>query len=227
MFDNGSRKHHCPDCASKEKMNFYIMKKLIIFLTLISILTSCSIMLKPDSLQKEKLLFKHLKSWDEFRIEGIIEANYKSFAFRKNIIIRKNTEAFRIDIFDSGIMGLKPSPFISAYMDSVFVLRMPQEFEFIEADDLMFKKISIIFDLEKIYDEKDQIIKNGSLVIGDSEIFFSKKMKIRKIAFPQMQINFHYNDELEFMSIEQNNKEIANIQIDKITHENIRIQKPD
>ncbi len=227
MFDNGSRKHHCPDNYSKEKMNFCVMKKLIFFLTFISILTSCSIMSKPDSLQQEKLFFKHLKSWEEFRIEGIIEANYKSFAFRKNIIIRKNTEAFRIDIFDSGIMGLKPSPFISVYMDSVFVLRMPQEFVFIKTDDLMFENISIIFDLEKIYAEKDQIVKNGSLVIEDSEVFFSKKMEIRKIVFPQMQIYFQYNDELEFIYIEHNNKEIANIQIDKITHENIRIQKLD
>ena len=86
-------------------------------LLLIVFLAGCATLPKVD--QQEKLLLEHLQSWETIRIDGIIEANYKSFAFRKNIAIRKNEGIIKLDIYDIGLFGIRPTPFISASFDSV------------------------------------------------------------------------------------------------------------
>ena len=103
------------------------LNKFFLLFILLLFVTSCAFLLKPAEKDKEKLLITHLKFWENIRIDGIIEANYKSFVFRKNITIKKNSSAFRIDIYDSGIFGMQPTPFISAYYDSVLTIRIPDQ----------------------------------------------------------------------------------------------------
>lgn len=189
-------------------------------------LTGCAIFLKPDKEQKEKLLLEHLNSWKNFRIEGIIEVSYKSFAFRKSIILQKNKNIIRTDIFDSGITGLRPTPFFSAYFDSVLVIRFPEQNKLINSKDLDSKNITAILNnLQNIYYQKDEIIKNQFLKFKDFNVCFSDKMEISKISLQneKIDINFKYDNDLNFISIEKDKKDVANIQIDKIMRNNIKI----
>ncbi|MCK4653206.1 MAG: hypothetical protein KAU01_02050 [Candidatus Cloacimonetes bacterium] len=205
----------------------YLKNKIVILLILTLFVSSCAIFTKPDKVQKEKLLLEHLNSWKSFRIEGIIEVNYKSFAFRNNIILQKNNNIFRIDIFDSGITGLKPTPFFSAYFDSVLVLRLPDQSESTKIENAELKNISIIFNnLQDFYSQKDEIIENQFLIFKNYEVYFSDKMGIEKISFQKekIDINFKYDNDLDFISIEKDKKEVVNIQIDKITRNNIEIK---
>ncbi len=204
-----------------------LKNKIVILLILISLVSSCAIFTKLDKVQKEKLLLEHLNSWKSFRIEGIIEVNYKSFAFRKNIILQKNNNIIRIDIFSSGITGLKPTPFFSAYFDSVLVLRLPDQSESTKIKDIELKNISIFFnELQGFYSQKDKIIENQSLISRDYEVYFSYEMEIEKISLQKekIKINLEYDNDFSLISIEQDKKEVVNIQIDKITRNNIEIK---
>ncbi|MCK4312141.1 MAG: hypothetical protein KAW88_05345 [Candidatus Cloacimonetes bacterium] len=204
-----------------------LKNKIVILLILISLVSSCAIFTKLDKVQKEKLLLEHLNSWKSFRIEGIIEVNYKSFAFRKNIILQKNNNIIRIDIFSSGITGLKPTPFFSAYFDSVLVLRLPDQSESTKIKDIELKNISIFFnELQGFYSQKDKIIENQFLISRDYEVYFSYEMEIEKISLQKekIKINLEYDNDFSLISIEQDKKEVVNIQIDKITRNNIEIK---
>ncbi len=204
--------------------------KLIKFslLFIILLLTSCALLLKSAEIDKEKLLYEHLKFWENIRIDGIIEANYKSFVFRKNITIKKNSSAFRIDIYDSGIFGMQPTPFISAYYDSVLTIRTPdQQISQLNQGNKEEFDLSILFKLSDMFAMKDEIIKHQKLNYKDAIIIFSDDMKISEIRNNTnlTTISFNFLQDLDTITFHKEEKEIINIQIDKITHPNEEIHR--
>ena len=197
-------------------------KKANIFTCIIfSFLAGCATLPKVD--QQEKFLLEHLQSWETIRIDGIIEANYKNFVFRKNITIRKNEGIIKLDIYDIGLFGIRPTPFISAFFDSVLVLEMPDQPEpaIIYPKDL--PDISSFLHPVKLFEHKEQIIKDHKIHLENVEITFSEKMQITKIEDKDanFRIEFEYQNELEEITFFKEDKEIANIQIDKITYLNL------
>ncbi len=209
-----------------------ILLKISLFV-IVLFLWSCASLSIDDYSKKEKLLLEHLESWENFRIDGIIESNYKSFSFRKNISIRKNERAFRIDIYDSGIMGMHPTPFITVYMDTTIVLRMPFQTEESKFDSLLEKEklpdFSKIFDVQKLINNKEKIVPSQSYETDDCSLIFSEKMLLEKIVFTNQNfyINLEYsrNNEFSDISIFYGEKNISNIQIDKISHQKIGIKR--
>ena len=202
------------------------LNKFFLLFILLLFVTSCAFLLKPVEKDKEKLLITHLKFWENIRIDGIIEANYKSFVFRKNITIKKNSSAFRIDIYDSGIFGMQPAPFISAYYDSVLTIRTPdQEIEHISIEDENY--FSLLFNLNDLYVLKDDIFKHKRLFLENLMINFSNDMKISKISTnnDSTSVLFNYLSDLDSIVFQKEEKEIINIQIDKITHLNEEINR--
>lgn len=199
------------------KLNkFFLLSILLLFVT------SCAFLLKPAEKDKEKLLYTHLKFWENIRIDGIIEANYKNFVFRKNITIKKNNSAFRIDIYDSGIFGMQPTPFISAYYDSVLTIRTPDQ----QINQMIYENNEeidqILFQLSDLFVLKDEIISNNSLLLSNVLfIKFSDKMQIKQIndvRYP-FKLEFEYqNILLQTIQVFKEKEEMVNIQIDKITH---------
>ena len=198
-------------------------KDNLFFFIVFIILAGCATFPKVNKEEKEILLLKHLQSWETIRIDGIIETNYKSFAFRKNITIRKNEEIIKLDIYDTGLFGMRPTPFISAFFDSVLVLEMPDQSEPIVIYPKDLPEISSFLHLATLYEHKDQIIKNHKIHTGNVEFTFSEKMQIIKIEDKdaKFKIEFEYQDELVEIIFYMEDKEIANIQIDKITYKNL------
>ena len=204
------------------------LNKFFLLLILFFFVTSCSFLPKPAEYNKEKLLYEHLKFWENIRIDGIIEANYKSFVFRKNITIKKNSSAFRIDIYDSGIFGMQPTPFISAYYDSVLTIRTPdQQISQLNQGNKEEFDLSILFKLSDMFDMKDEIIKHQKLNYKDAIIIFSDDMKISEIRNNTnlTTISFNFLQDLDTITFHKEEKEIINIQIDKITHPNEEIHR--
>ncbi len=203
-------------------------KFFLLFLLLLFI-TSCAFLIKSAENDKEKLLYTHLKFWENIRIDGIIETNYKNFVFRKNITIKKNNSAFRIDIYDSGIFGMQPTPFISAYYDSVLTIRTPdqQTKQQIKPEGKEKIDISILFQISDLFAMKDKIIKHQKLNLNDVTIIFSDDMKIIEICNSKSstKITFNYLQDLNSITFQKEEKEIIKIQIDKITHPNEKINK--
>jgi len=206
--------------------------KIILFV-IVLVLWSCATLTIDDYSKKEKFLSNHLESWKNFRIDGIIELNYKSFSFRKNISIRKNEQAFRLDVYDSGIMGMHPTPFITVYMDTIIILRLPFQTENSKLDSLFEKEklpdFSEIFDVQKLIINKEKIVKSQNYENENYSLVFSNKMLIEKIVFtnPDSYIILEYdrNNELSDISFFYDEKNISNIQIDKISHQEIEIKR--
>ncbi|MCK4312771.1 MAG: hypothetical protein KAW88_08570 [Candidatus Cloacimonetes bacterium] len=203
--------------------------RLLIFFFLFSLFFGCATFQKIDFSQKEKLLSAHLKEWENIQIDGIIELNYRSFSFRKNIVIKKTGNLGRIDIFDSGVFGLKPNPFISAYFDSTLFVRFPEQTKFVEINNSSLKRELPDLSFIKIFDElvsnKNKILEEKKYRNNDFIFYFSDEMKLEKIELAQEKfcVLFDYSKELSKILIFKNSKEIANIQIDKISHKNIEI----
>lgn len=199
------------------------LKKAKIFLIISAFLVGCAILPEVDKQDKEKLLCEHLQSWETIRIDGIIEANYKSFAFRKNITIRKNRDILKIDIYDTGLFGMRPTPFISAFLDSVLVLEMPDQPESVVIYSKDLPDISTFLHPVTLYEHKDQIIKDYKIHTGNVEFTFSEKMQMIKIEDKdaKFKIEFEYQDELVEIIFYMKDEEIANIQIDKITYKKL------
>ncbi len=204
------------------------LNKFFLLFILLLFVTNCAFLPKPAEDDKEKLLDIHLKFWENIRIDGIIEANYKSFVFRKNITIKKNNSAFRIDIYDSGIFGMHPTPFISAYYDSVLTIRTPdQQINQINLKNKEEFDLSILFELSDLFAIKDEIIKQQKLNYKEAIITFSEDMKISEISSNTNynKIVFYYLHNLDSIAIHKDESEIINIQIDKITHPSEEINR--
>ena len=205
-------------------------RKFFIFLFLLLLLFGCATIPKTDFAQKEKLLSAHLKEWENIRIDGIIELNYRSFSFRKNIVIKKTGDRGRIDIFDSGVFGLKPNPFISAYFDSTLFVRLPEQPKFVGINNSSLERelpnLSFIRIFDELVSNKKKILIEKEYRNKDFIFYFSDEMKLEKIELTQenFYVLFDYLKELSKISIFKNSKEIANIQIDKITYKNIKIK---
>ena len=204
------------------------LNKFFLLFILLVFVTNCAFLPKPAEKDKEKLLYEHLKFWENIRIDGVIEANYKNFVFRKNVTIKKNNSAIRIDIYDSGIFGMQPTPFISAYYDSVLTIRTPdQQINQINRENKEEFDLSILFELSDLFAIKDEIIKQQKLNYKDAIITFSEDMKISEISSntDNNKIIFNYLHHLDSIAIHKDEKEIINIQIDKITHHTEEINR--
>ena len=184
-------------------------------------LAGCATLPKVD--QQEKLLLEHLQSWETIRIDGIIEANYKSFAFRKKITIRKNKEILQIDIYDTGLLGMKPEPFLSVNIDSLIWIKSQAETEPTTYKIEQFPEFELLLDPSKLIKYSNEIISNNELLLSNVlYIKFSEEMQIIQIdhvVYPQS-IKFKYQNELVEIIFYKEDKEIANIQIDKIAYKN-------
>ena len=199
-------------------------KANLLFSIVFIILAGCATLPKVDQQEKEKLLLEHLQSWETIRIDGIIEANYKSFAFRKNITIRKNEEILKIDIYDTGIFGIKPKPFLSVNIDSLIWIKSQAETEPRISKIEKFPEFELLLDPLKLVKYTDEIVSNNELLLSNVlYIKFSDKMQIiqiDRVVYPQS-IKFEYQDELLEIIFYMEDKEIANIQIDKITYKKL------
>ena len=204
------------------------LSKFFLLIILLFFVTSCAFLIKPSEKSKEKLLYTHLKFWENIRIDGIIEVNYKSFVFRKDISIKKNSSAFRIDIYDTGIFGMQPTPFISAYYDSVLTIRTPdQQITQLNQGKKEEFDLSILFELSDLFAMKDEIITRQKLNYKDAIIIFSDEMNISEILnnINLTTISFNYLQGLDSITFHKEETEIINIQIDKITPLNEEIHK--
>lgn len=184
-------------------------------------LTGCSLFSNRSLSRKEQFL-AHQKEWQEFRLKGIIEFQYKEFAFRKNISIKKNKEILRIDVFDSGLFGLSPKPLFTAFWDSVFTISTN---DLITLSDQKIKvpPLKEAFDLISY---QEVILKKESFSHKRTTFYFSQNMRLEKIDFSeQISAEFSYNEQLKDITIKKNNTTLAQIMVDEISFKNVKITR--
>ncbi len=204
--------------------------KYLLVLSISILLSCCSIIPNLSSNQKEALLKENLLKWEKFELEGLIELNYKAFSFRKNIIIKKKEGKIRLDIFDSGLMGLSPAPFLSAYLDTSLVLRLPGNDELTEIPAAKLREDLTLLDYlgntKQLLRFKKQILAENFLQLDDLNIEFSDQMQITAISHKNAdyRLNLVYGEELDQMIFYQKGKIMADILIDRITFSDVNIK---
>jgi hypothetical protein len=191
---------------------------------------ACSTVPKSSQL-REKQLLKQLSQWKNLRIDGVAELNYKGFSLRKNIVIKKNNAAIRADLFDSGIFGMSPTPFISVYFSDELWAQLPGQKKAEQLTTVDAEKLSmiseIIFNIDKLYEQKKEIISTKKAVFENVIISFNDNLQIAKIELIEKKYHavFSYNEVLSDISFWQDDKKAADIQIDKISFTEQEVNK--
>lgn len=199
------------------------MKKLIFSFFLISffLYSGCSWNKAVVQETKEDLLIQHLQKWQNFRAEGIIEANYRSLVFRKNIYLQKSQDKIEVVIFDSGIFGLKPEPFASVTIDTLISVSLPGDTRQIYRPE-EFPELKYILDTNLLLQFKNEILKNNELQLSKAiDLRFSRQMQIEKITSEDnaRNIRFFYQDDLSTIEVYEKNQLLLKIEIDKMSRE--------
>jgi len=208
------------------------MKRIFPFLLpFFLIIFACSLLKLDRDRDYELLLKENLEKWRSFRIDGIIEVNYKNYAFRKNIAVRKKESIGRIDIYDTGLFGLRPSPFISIFVDSMITIDLPENPNpvVVQTEEISRNQPSLhyLMHLNDLFQFKTMIIKDHKINLDQLIFEFSTEMELIMIKDKDTedQIAFSYQDELIGMKFFNRGQEFAKIQIDKISYNNIKINR--
>ncbi|MCD4817884.1 MAG: hypothetical protein K8S23_04270 [Candidatus Cloacimonetes bacterium] len=197
----------------------------ILLLVFLLIITSCSILSQLSNEEKGLLLEKNLSEWDEIRLDGVITLNFEQYTFRKNFVIKKNNLSARIDVIDKGFWGLNLKPFFSAYIDSLLYLRLPNQ------TDIQILEInnSNFLNFNNLLKDKNRIIRNYEIEKDEITYFFSKSFQVTQISNSTKQfsilLNYDQLDKLTEINIEIKNKQVAHLEIDKLSHKNNKIKK--
>lgn len=207
--------------------------RLVCFLIILLLLSSCSKMkLVSEHPHKITQLQNEIRRWQTFQMSGVVEVSYKMFVFRKNFSIQKDREAIRIDLLDSGVFGLSASS-ISIFADSVLNIsghigKTPLSFSVSEENKDLYRLLNQT-DSNWWKDQEDSLLNSHSAMVKNWKIIFNQQMHLSEIINEneEISIRFFYsiNQEPEKIIIKKNGAEICNIKIDKITYENISVQK--
>ena len=194
------------------KRSYYIL-----FLLFYLLVVSCSILPQLSRNEKELLLKRNLSEWNEIRLDGVITLNFEQYTFRKDFVIKKNNLSARIDVIDK--------PFFSAYLDSLLYFRLPNQTN-IQVQEI---NSSNFINFSELINYKDQIIRNYKIEKDDIKYYFSKSFQITQISnySKQFSVFFIYDhlDKLTEILIQIKNKQVAHLEIDKLSYKINKIQK--
>lgn len=171
----------------------------------------------------------NLNKWENFRIDGIIEMNYQDYSLRKNVAFRKLGDIVRIDIFDTGLMGLHPTPYISIYLDSLLTMRLPEENDPVILQRIQLEKdhplLKAFFSIPELSDDAAGILKSRETRRYNCIIEFSQALEIDKITDDDYSLLLYYNPSLSEIKLFSGNELILKILVDSIIFAPVAINK--
>lgn len=195
------------------------MKKIVLIFLVFSI-TSCSILIKPKKFTDDKIKEKIVANLSYLRnckASGIINISLKNFELKSNFLLRKKNKKFRIDIFNSGLLGLSPSTQAQILFDDSLHIFLP-----VKKILYVFRqnnKVNLNLDLQKIVRESKNIEKMNTQFIFSSyyiKLVFDKKFNLILLQYEKFKIILNnYRNNLPYsLNIFQDEKELANLSID-------------
>jgi hypothetical protein len=198
------------------------------------LLNGCSLFREVE-IPEEILLKDHLQGWQDFRIEGIVELTHGQLRLRKNVSINKTPQYLELTVFDSGIFGLRPSPFLSVRIDSTLTMDLPiipgTE---VNADSLLVTSFNIedinTF-LNEMKDNSRDILRERKYVKGKTEFLFNDNMQISLIrtineegeeSSGNLRLVYDRDNLLERITLSQNDKSLIIVHVDRVTYRSIK-----
>ena len=168
------------------------MRRVIIIILLVFFVFGCSSIKDLTKRQKEAFVRANLSYLNTFKSQGILEISVKGFTLKKEFVLKKNHDSLRLDVLDSGIMSLLPSPFATLYVNEQILLTNYNKgfFPDIVQDKFPLKEF---FDLEKLPQGIiDEIVKNRKFTIAILQFEFDDLYRMNKIIINNDVITFKY-----------------------------------
>ena len=168
------------------------MKRIILLLFVVFLLTSCSVIKDFTQQEKERLALDNLQYLNNFKATGVAEIAYKGLSIKKEFVLRKNKDVMRLDILESGILSLLPSPFASVYLsDKVIITNYNKGF----FKDTIIEDFPLAqyLDLEKLPPGIiEEIVNNKAFDIAVLRFKFDDLFRLSKIVMGENVIDLKY-----------------------------------
>lgn len=168
------------------------MKRIILLLLVVLFLTSCSVVKDFTQQEKEKLALDNLQYLNNFKATGVAEIVYKGLSIKKEFVLSKNKDVMRLDILESGILSLLPSPFASVYLsDKVIITNYNKGF----FKDTIIEDFPLAhyLDLEALPPGIiEEIVNNRAFDIAVLQFKFDELFRLNKIIMGENIIDLKY-----------------------------------
>jgi hypothetical protein len=210
------------------------MKRLLIAIT---ILLLCFCLPLTGKVTPAKQLKANLDKWQAFRWQGIIQVQSSALSLRKNFVLAKTEDALRIDVLDSGVMGLGASPLVSLYMQDTAVLSAPT-IEQLKGIDLNWflppgTVTSLVHFTDSLFVMQKDILAGKKVTTGKTEYTFDKKFRLSGIKSPgtglKAIITYNNSNQPTKIRFEYSGSQVAEMLINERKYNGISIVplKPD
>jgi hypothetical protein len=205
------------------------MRRFMIIMVIMFICMSSILNAKSSPVQN---LQKNIKTWEQFRWQGIIQLQSSAFTMRKNFTLNKNRDAIRIDILDSGIMGLNAKPLVSLYLKDSVVLDAPTVKQLEGLDPNWFipkaalqKFVHFADSLAALQQEilSTHVAKSGSTIFTFDKKYRLISAKNPEVGFETGVIYNRHNQPTKIL-IKYTGKPLAELQINDREYGNIEIE---
>ncbi len=204
------------------------MRKLLLLILIILISMNLSLFAKK---KPAILLKKNLEQWQQFKWQGIIQVQSSAFSMRKNFVLAKDSTSLRLDVLDSGIIGLQAKPFLILYLKDRIVIDAP-EIEQLQGLDLNWfvppgsiEKLMHFTDSLQL--KQQEIISKRELKTANTIFSFDKKYRLSNIKSTDFNIeaNIIYNrrNYSTKIQIKYNGTPMAELQINEREYKDIEI----
>ncbi len=207
-----------------------MLEKIVTLILIAGVLAGCATSQRP--IATEDCLIERADQWDMYRIDGVIELNHDQLSFRKNIVIRKTPERFRIDIFDTGLFGAKPTPFLTVYREDEILIRDTEGTRTADplTDSLYIQwagQLSTLADV--IRQNYHEILHNWKLEEYGLVYDFSYNYQLESITSTDgnRMLEFEYadDDRLSRIRYRENGMIVIDIIIDKMSFDPLRVNE--
>lgn len=171
------------------------MRRIYLLILVAFLMFGCSSIKKLSEKDKEDMARANLAYLNNFKSSGVVEISMKEFSIKKEFFLKKNNQSLRLDILDSGIMSLLPSPFASLYIeDKILVTNYNKGF----FPDLIYQDFPVkqFLDFEKLPQGIiDEIVKNRKFTIAIIQFDFDEKYRLQQIKIKEDKTLFEYHND--------------------------------
>lgn len=180
--------------------------KIVSIMALLMLFSSCAFFRPGVSVDVRDAYIKNVLKWKVFELSGIIQVNYSSFRFRKNINIIKNKDEMVLNIFDSGFFGLMNKPFLRLRINSEIEYRGPlAENTIIELSDEYGGIVNLVHLFDRVLDELsvkgDKVINQRKYKSENFTVFFDEDMELIRLLINNRKEKY-FSEEFKFDDLE-------------------------
>lgn len=205
------------------------MKKTIILLAVLLAVISFGLQAKTGKAAK---LETNLKQWEQFRWQGIVQVESSAFSLRKNFVLAKNEEALRMDVLDSGVLGLQAKPLVTIYMKDRIELEAPAIKQLAGIDPNWFLPPGALKGMinftDSLRSRSSEIISKRKLELDAALFTFDKNYRLSSIKsdLTGLELNISYNrrNQPTKVIIKRRDERLAELQINEQKYGKIDIQ---